>query len=76
MPVDPPLQHPLAQEFASHSQTPTVVSQRPFAQDAQAAPAVPHCAPVWLAYGTHVLPLQHPFLQEVASHTHLPETHS
>ncbi len=43
MPVAPPLQQPFGQVVASHAQVPLLVSQRPCAQAAQAAPPVPHC---------------------------------
>ncbi len=36
------VQHPAGQVLASHSQTPTVVSQSPSVHDVQAAPPVPH----------------------------------
>jgi hypothetical protein len=72
VPLAPPLQHPLGQVMASHEQTPTVVSQRPFAQDPHAAPPLPHCKEDSDAYGTHALPLQQPFAHEVASQTHSP----
>jgi hypothetical protein len=46
VPLVPPLQQPLGQVLASHSQTPTVVSQRPLEQDPQEAPPLPHCEDV------------------------------
>jgi len=39
------LQQPVGQVFASQEHVPLLVSQRPFAQDEQAAPAVPHDVP-------------------------------
>jgi hypothetical protein len=37
------LQQPPGQVCASQEQVPLVVSQTPFAQEAQAAPPAPHC---------------------------------
>ena len=42
-PVVPPLQHPFGHVFASQVQVPVVVSHRPLAQLAHAAPPAPHC---------------------------------
>ena len=66
----PPLQQPFGQVIASQAQTPVVVSQRPFAQDAHAAPPFPHFEADSDGKGTQVFPLQQPFAQEVASQTH------
>jgi hypothetical protein len=44
VPLAPPLQQPFGHVFASHAQTPSVVSQSPLGHDAHAAPPVPHCA--------------------------------
>jgi hypothetical protein len=57
---------------ALHAHVPVVVSQAPFGQEAQAAPAAPHSPADCAEYGTHVLPLQQPFGQDVASQTHCP----
>jgi hypothetical protein len=40
-----------------------------------AAPPVPHCSGLWLAYGTHVVPSQQPLGQLVASQMQLPLLH-
>jgi len=58
--------------FASHEHVPLLVSQRPFAQDAQAAPAVPHEPPDCEPHGSHAPLLQQPFGHEVPSHTQVP----
>ncbi len=73
VPDTPPAQQPVAQVWASHEQLPLVVSQRPLAQEPQAAPPAPHPLADCEANGTHVLPLQQPFGQEVASHTQVPD---
>jgi len=44
VPLAPPLQQPLGHVVVSHEQLPFVVSHRPLAQLAHAAPAVPHWA--------------------------------
>jgi hypothetical protein len=72
VPVAPPLQHPFGHVVASHLHAPTVLSHRPFEQEAHAAPPVPHCVADSEAYGTHVVPLQQPFGQDVASQAHFP----
>jgi hypothetical protein len=72
VPVVPPLQQPLGQVLASHEQTPVVVSHRPFAQDAQAAPFFPQRDDDSEENGTQVSPLQQPLAHEVASQTHCP----
>ena len=68
----PPLQQPFGQVWESHEQRPSVVSQRPFAQAAQAAPAAPHREADCAEASTHVVPLQQPKGQELASQTHCP----
>jgi hypothetical protein len=72
VPVVPPLQQPPEHVLASHEQTPTVASHRPFAQAPHDAPPLPHCNEVCEAYGTHWLPLQQPLEHDVASQTHWP----
>ena len=72
VPLVPPTQQPLGHVVASHEQTPAVLSQRPFAQDAHATPPIPHWEEDCEAEGTHVLPLQQPPAHEVASQTHCP----
>jgi len=68
----PPLQQPFGQVWVSHAQRPSVVSQSPFAQAAQAAPAAPQREADCVAASTHVVPLQQPNGQELASQTHCP----
>jgi hypothetical protein len=75
VPPVPPLQHPLGHVATSQRHAPLDVSHRPFVQEVQAAPPVPHCEAFCVAYGTQVLPLQHPFGHELALHTHAPLTH-
>jgi hypothetical protein len=70
--VTPPLQQPDGQVWASHEHVPLVVSQVPFAQEAQAAPPAPHWDADSEAKGTHVLPLQQPLGHELELHTHWP----
>jgi hypothetical protein len=72
VPLVPPLQQPLGHVLASHAHTPVVRSHRLFAQEAHAAPPLPHCEPDCEVNVTHALPLQHPFAHDVASHTHAP----
>ncbi len=74
-PVEPPLQQPLGQVLMSHSHVPKFGSQRPFVQDAQTWPPVPHWVGDSEEYGTHVPPrvaVQQPFGHEVPSQTHCP----
>ena len=72
-PVAPPLQHPCGHVVESHAQAPLVVSQRPFAHVAHAAPAAPHWPADCDAYGTHTPPApQQPPGHELASHAHAP----
>ncbi len=62
------MQHPFGQVLASHAHVPLVVSQRPAAHGAHAAPPVPHSAPVCADAGTHAPALQQPPGQELALH--------
>jgi hypothetical protein len=48
-PVVPPTQQPFGHVVASQEQVPLVLSQRPFVQDVQVVPPVPHSDPVWFA---------------------------
>ena len=68
----PPLQQPFGQVWESHEHRPSVVSHRPFAQAAQAAPAAPQREADCAEASTHVVPLQQPKGQELASQTHCP----
>jgi hypothetical protein len=52
-PVAPPLQQPLGQLTASHSQRPLLVSHRPFEQELHVLPPTPHCVPDCDANCTH-----------------------
>jgi hypothetical protein len=72
VPLRPPMQQPFGHVLTSHEQSPSVLSQRPFAQAAHALPPEPHSAADCEEDGTHVLPLQQPLGQEVASQTHCP----
>jgi hypothetical protein len=72
VPVMPPLQHPLGQVLESQEHKPSVVSQSPFVQAAQAAPPAPQSAADCADASTHVLPLQQPNVHELESHTHWP----
>ncbi len=69
----PALQQPPGQEPALQVQPAAPwLHAWPDAHPLHAAPALPHTALLWEAYGTHVLPLQQPAGHEVASHTHRP----
>ena len=69
----PALQQPPGQEPALQVQPAALwLHARPDAHPLHAAPALPHTALLWEAYGTHALPLQQPAGHEVASHTHRP----
>jgi hypothetical protein len=72
VPLMPPLQQPFGQVFESQAQSPSVLSQRPLLQAAQAAPPDPHREADCAETSTHVSPLQQPNGHEVASQTHLP----
>ena len=74
-PVEPPLQQPFGQVWASHEHVPVVVSQTPFAQLAQSAPPAPHLVADSEAYAMHVPPrdaVQQPPGHDVASQTQVP----
>ncbi len=60
VPVAPPLQQPLGQEFPSHTQCPVESHSLPDPQAAQATPAAPQELLFSLATGTHDVPLQQP----------------
>jgi len=69
------LQQPFGHVFASQVQVPLDLSHTPFAQDAHAAPPVPHEDADSELHASHVPvapPLQHPVGQEVESQTHTP----
>jgi hypothetical protein len=62
----PEVQQPFGHVLASHAHVPLVVSQRPAAHAAHAAPPVPHSAPVCADSGMHAPALQQPPGQELA----------
>jgi hypothetical protein len=72
VPADPPTQQPFGHVVASHEHVPELTSQRPFGQEAHAAPPLPHIDAVSDGYGTQVGPLQQPLAQEVASQLQRP----
>ncbi len=75
-PPVPPTQQPAGQVFASHAQTPVLVSQRLFVHAVHAAPPFPHMDPVSFGKVSQTPLLQHPLGQEFASHTHRPVVRS
>jgi len=72
VPLVPPTQQPFGQVFGSHEQRPSVVSHRPFAHAAQAAPPAPHSEADCEEARMQVAPLQQPKGHEVASQAQRP----